>query len=48
MSKIERIEVKINTNSILSTNNIGLFRSYAETYNILRISNGLGAIMFEK
>ncbi len=48
MSKIERIEVKINTNAVLSTNNIGLFRSYAETYNILRISNGLGAIMFEK
>jgi len=48
MSKIEKIEVKINTNSILSTNNVGLFRSYAETYNILRISNGLGAIMFER
>ncbi len=48
MSKVEKIEIKINTNSILSTSNIGLLRSYAETYNILRISNGLAAVMFEK
>ncbi len=48
MSKVEKIEVKINTNSILSTSNIGLFRSYSECYNILRISNGLAAVMFDK
>ncbi len=48
MSKVEKIEVKLNTNSILSTSNIGLFRSYSECYNILRISNGLAAVMFDK
>lgn len=47
MSKVEKIEIKLNTN-LLSTNNIGLFRSYSETYNILRISNGLAAVMFDK
>jgi len=48
MSKVEKIEIKINTHPIISTNNIGLFRSYAEVMNILRISNGLGGIMFDK
>ena len=48
MSKVEKIEIKLNTNSILSTSNIGLLRSYSENYNILRISNGLAAIMFDK
>jgi hypothetical protein len=48
MSKVETIEIKININNIISTNNIGLFRCYAETYNILRISNGFGAVLFEK
>lgn len=48
MSKIETIELKLNVNPILSPSNIGLVRVYAETLNILRIANGLGAIMFEK
>lgn len=48
MSKVERIEIKLKTNSILSANNIGLFRSYAESYNILRIDNGLGALLFDR
>ncbi len=48
MSRVEKIEIKIKTNSILSANNVGLFRCYAETYNILRIANGLGALLFEK
>jgi len=48
MSKIEKIEVKMNINNVLSGKNVGVFRSYAETYNILRISNGLGAIMFDR
>jgi hypothetical protein len=48
MSKVERIEIKLKTNSILSANNIGLFRCYAESYNILRIGNGLGALLFDK
>ena len=47
MSKIETIEIKMKVNSILSTNNLGLFRAYAETYNILRISYGLGAVIFD-
>jgi len=47
MSKIETIEIKMSINPILSTNNVGLFRAYAETYNILRISNGLGAVLFD-
>jgi hypothetical protein len=47
MSKIETIEIKMSINPILSTSNIGLFRAYAETYNILRISNGLGAVLFD-
>jgi hypothetical protein len=48
MSKVERIDIKIKTNSILSANNIGLFRCYAESYNILRIGNGLGGLLFER
>ena len=48
MSKIETIELKLNVNPILSPFNIGYVRVYAETLNILRIENGLGAIMFEK
>lgn len=48
MSKIETIELKLNVNPILSPDNIGYIRVYAETLNILRIANGLGAIMFEK
>lgn len=47
MSKIETIEIKMSLNSVLSTSNIGIFRAYAETYNILRISNGLGAVLFD-
>ena len=47
MSKIETIEIKMAINPVISTANIGLFRAYAETYNILRISNGLGAVLFD-
>ncbi len=47
MSKIETIEIKMAINPVLSTSNIGLFRAYAETYNILRIANGLGAVLFD-
>jgi len=47
MSKVETIEIKMAINPVLSTSNIGLFRAYAETYNILRISNGLGAVLFD-
>jgi len=47
MSKIETIEIKMAINPVLSTANIGLFRAYAETYNILRISNGLGSVLFD-
>lgn len=47
MSKIETIEIKMSINPVLSTSNIGLFRAYAETYNILRISYGLGAVLFD-
>jgi hypothetical protein len=48
MSYVEKIEIKMNINSILVGKNTGIFRSYAETQNILRISNGLGAIMFDR
>jgi hypothetical protein len=47
MSKIETIRAKIQVNPILSTNNLGYFRSYTESHNILRISNGFGALLFE-
>ena len=47
MSKIETLEIKMAINQVLSTSNIGLFRAYAETYNILRISNGLCAVLFD-
>jgi len=48
MSKIETIRTKIQVNPILSTNNLGYFRSYTESHNILRISNGFGALLFER
>ena len=48
MSKFEKIEVKMNINPVITPNNLGYFRSYAETYNILRVSNGLAAIMFDR
>jgi hypothetical protein len=48
MSKFEKIELKMNINPIISLKNPAIFRSYAETYNILRVSNGLCAIMFDR
>jgi len=48
MSKIETIRAKILVNPILSTNNLGYFRAYNECHNILRISNGFGALLFER
>ena len=48
MSKIETIRAKIQVNPVLSTNNLGYFRSYTESHNILRISNGFGALLFER
>lgn len=48
MSKIETIDIEIKTKPILSTNNLGLFRLYSETYNIFHVGNGYGAVMFER
>lgn len=48
MSKIETIRLKIQTIPILSTNNLGYLRAYTESHNILRISNGFGALLFER
>ena len=48
MSKIERIEIKINIKPIISVNNQATFRMYSECLNILRISNGLAAVLFER
>ena len=48
MSKFEKIELKMNINPIISLKNPAVFRSYAETNNILRVSNGLCAIMFDR
>jgi hypothetical protein len=48
MSKIERIEVKINIKPIISINNQATFRMYSECHNILRISHGLAAVLFER
>ena len=48
MSKIESIEIKMKTKPILSTNNVGLFRCYCETYNILRVANGYAGVIFER
>jgi hypothetical protein len=48
MSKVETIEIKMKTKPILSTNNLGLFRIYCETYNILRVANGYAAVIFER
>ncbi len=48
MSKIESIEIKMKTKPILSTNNVGLFRIYCETYNILRVANGYAGVIFER
>jgi len=47
-SKFEKIEIKMNINPIISLKNPAIFRSYAETINILRISNGLCAVMFDR
>jgi hypothetical protein len=48
MSKIETVEIKMKTRPVLSTNNLGLFRVYCETYNILRVANGYAAVIFER
>ena len=48
MSKIEQIELKFTTDPILSANNLGIFRSYAECINILRISVGVGGVLFDR
>jgi hypothetical protein len=48
MSKMETIKLKIKTDPILSTYNLGTLRAYFMCYNILRIANGFGGVIFEK
>jgi len=48
MSKIERSEIRLTVDPILSANNIGIFRCYAESYNLFRASFGLGAVLFDR
>lgn len=48
MSKLETIRLKLKINKILSTFNTGLARIYFMCYNILRIANGFGGVIFEK
>lgn len=46
MSKMEKIEVKLNLNHLISTIQSVKFRGYAVTYNVLQITNGLGGLSF--
>ena len=48
MSKMEKVYLKIKTDPILSTFNFGICRMYQCCYNILRIANGFGGVIFEK
>lgn len=45
-SQINNIEIKVNLKSIVSPNNIALFRAYSLSTNIFIVSNGLGALKF--
>jgi hypothetical protein len=47
-SQIDNIEVKLKLDSIVNINNVALFKCYGVCVNILRIINGLGALMFVK
>lgn len=47
-SQIDNIEIKLKLDSLININNIALFRCYGVCINILRIINGLGALMFVK
>lgn len=47
-SQIDNIEIKINLSNIINVNNVALFRAYSVCYNILRITNGYGALVFTK
>lgn len=46
MSKIDKIDLQIETDSVISLNNTGKLRIYALSYNILRIDNGLSGLVF--
>lgn len=46
MSKIDKIDLQIETNSSVSLNNTAKCRIYALSYNILRIDNGLSGLVF--
>jgi hypothetical protein len=47
-SQIDNIEVKLQLSSIVKISNTASFRGYGLCLNILRIINGLGALMFIK
>jgi hypothetical protein len=47
-SQIDNIEIKMTLSPIISPNNLALFTGYSLCYNILRIVNGLGALVFTK
>ena len=47
MSQIDNSFVKFSTESIISSTNKGKFRAYSVGYNIYRIVNGLGGIVFQ-
>lgn len=47
-SQIDNIEIKLKLDSSINSNNLTIFRCYGVCVNILRIINGLGALMFVK
>lgn len=47
-SQIDNIEIKMILSPIVTPNNIALFSGYCLCYNVFRIVNGLGAVVFNK
>jgi hypothetical protein len=48
MSQIDNVSVQINLNFVITVLNTAKFKAYGLNYNILRIANGLGGLVFTK
>jgi hypothetical protein len=47
MSQIDNIQIQLNLNNIINISNKATLRAYSINYNIFRVLNGLGGIVFD-
>jgi len=47
MSQIDTIQIQMNLNNIINISNKATLRAYGVNYNVLRVLDGLGGIVFD-